>query len=64
MGIIMDSSLGSATAAGDELRVPPAAIAAGDPACVVPIQDLSFAYVGHAHVFSSVCFDICFVPTS
>ena len=30
----MDSSLGSATAAGDELRVPPAETAAGDPACV------------------------------
>ena len=64
MGVIVDSSLGSATVAGDELRVPPAAMAAGDPACVVPIQGLSFPVVSHAHVFASVFFGICFVPTS
>ena len=63
-GVMVGSSLDSATAAGDELRVPPAAIAAGDPACVVPIQGLSFPFVSHAHVFTSVCFGICFVPTS
>ena len=44
-GVIVDRSLGSATAAGDELRVPPAAMAAGDRlvfhrfrACRVPFR--------------------------
>ena len=45
----MDSSLGSAAAAGGKLRVPPAAMSAGDPACVIPIQGL-FPFVSHAHV--------------
>ena len=34
----VDSSLGRAKAAGDELPVPPAATAAGDPAYLIPPQ--------------------------
>ena len=34
----MDSSGGSAKVAGDDLPVPPAAMAAGDPAFVIPTQ--------------------------
>ena len=51
MGVMVDSSLGSATVAGDKLRVPPAAMAAGDMGCVIPIQGLSFPFVRHAHLF-------------
>ena len=60
--VMVDSSRGSATAAGSELRVPPAAMAAGDPVCVILMQGLSFPFVGRARVFASVCLAFIFPP--
>ena len=62
-GVMVSSSPGSATACGDELTVAPAAMAVGDPVCVVPVQGLSFLFVDHDNVNTSVCFGICFIAT-